>query len=271
MRACSSSTAFTRPASRPRRNLRSDRRRPHGALPSAARAPAPPCPTPASFPMAAPSAFVFDAYGTLFDVHSIVEAGRLLTADPQALSNLWRQKQLEYTWLLSLMGRYEDFWAVTEKALRFALARLNIAAGERQVHALLDSYLSLACFPEVETTLARLGSAPLAILSNGSPRMLDAVVNTNGLGRRLHYVLSVDAVGVYKPSPRVYELGPRSLGIPAREALFVSSNAWDIAEAKAFGYLTCWCNRAGAPMDTLGLVPDLEVDRLDQIPPARAR
>jgi 2-haloacid dehalogenase len=213
-----------------------------------------------------PRAFVFDAYGTLFDVHSVIEAGRAVTADPQALSALWRQKQLEYTWLRSLMGRYEDFWAVTEQGLRFALRRLGIAATESQVRTLMDAYLSLACFPEVKAALARLRSAPLGILSNGSPRMLEAAVRSSGLEGMLEHVLSVDAVGIYKPSPRVYELGPRAFGLPAGEILFVSSNAWDVAGAKAFGYRACWCNRSGAPMEALGLAADYEVERLDQIP-----
>ncbi len=216
--------------------------------------------------MARPKAFVFDAYGTLFDVHSVIHAGRAFTSDPEALSNLWRQKQLEYTWLRSLMGRYEDFWSVTEQALRFALHRLDVAASEAQVAALMDAYLSLACFPEVEAALARLAGTPLAILSNGSPRMLEAAVRSSGLAGALGHVLSVDAVKVYKPSPRVYELGPRALGIPAADILFVSSNAWDVAGAKAFGYRTCWCNRTGAVMERLGGSPDLEVRRLDQIP-----
>jgi len=215
--------------------------------------------------MASPSAYLFDAYGTLFDVHSVIEAGRAVTSDPQALSLLWRQKQLEYTWLRSLMGRYEDFWAVTEQALRFALRRLGIAAGEAQVKTLLEAYLSLACFPEVADALARLEGAPLAILSNGSPRMLAAALRSSGLQGAFRHVLSADAVKIFKPSPRVYELGPRAFGMAAGEMLFVSSNAWDVAGAKAFGYRTCWCNRAKAPMDALGVTPDLEVERLDQI------
>jgi 2-haloacid dehalogenase len=213
---------------------------------------------------------VFDAYGTLFDVHSVIEAGRAVTSDPQALSTLWRQKQLEYTWLRSLMGRYEDFWAVTEQALRFALRRLDIQAGEAQVKSLMDAYLSLACFPEVKAALGRLRGVPLGILSNGSPRMLEAAVRSSGLEGMLQHVLSVDAVKTYKPSPRVYELGPRAFGLPAGDMLFVSSNAWDIAGAKAFGYRTCWCNRAKAPMEMLGLEPDYEVERLDQIPGVRS-
>ena len=215
--------------------------------------------------MSEPRAILFDAYGTLFDVHSVIEAGRALTDDPQALSLLWRQKQLEYTWLRSLMGRYEDFWAVTESALRFALRRLHIAPGEGQVDALMDAYLSLAPFPEVHDALVRLAPRPLGILSNGSPHMLEAAVRSSGLAGRLQHVLSVDAVRTYKPSPAVYALGPAAFGIPAGDILFVSSNAWDVAGAKAFGYLTCWCNRAGVPMEELGVVADQEVERLDQL------
>lgn len=220
--------------------------------------------------MPAPRAFIFDAYGTLFDVHSVIEAGRAITTDPQALSTLWRQKQLEYTWLRSLMGRYEDFWAVTEAALRFAVERLNLRVGEPEIQQLMSAYLSLATFPEVTGALARLAAAPLAILSNGSPRMLDAAVRSSGLQGRLQHVLSVDTVRVYKPSPAVYEMGPRAFGLPAADMLFVSSNAWDVAGAAAYGYRTCWCNRMKAPMDTLGLAADYEVARLDEIPEALA-
>ena len=221
--------------------------------------------------MVAPRAYLFDAYGTLFDVHSVIEAGRAITSDPQALSNLWRQKQLEYTWLRSLMGRYEDFWAVTESALQFAVRRLALTATEAQLSTLMNAYLALAPFPEVRAALARLAGTPLGILSNGSPRMLEAAVRSSGLAGVLRHVLSVDVVGTYKPSPRVYELGPRAFGLPAGEMLFVSSNAWDVAGAKAFGYLTCWCNRAKVPMEALGVTPDHEVARLDEIPEALAR
>lgn len=216
--------------------------------------------------MATPKAFIFDAYGTLFDVHSVVEAGRALTRDPQALSLLWRQKQLEYTWLRTLMGRYEDFWAVTEAALRFALGRLGIVAGDEAVARLMEAYLSLATFPDVAAALTGLTGTPLGILSNGSPRMLDAAVRSSGLAGTFRHVLSVDAVRAYKPSPTVYELGPRAFGVPAGDIVFVSSNAWDVAGAKAFGYRTCWCNRLAAPMDRLGVSPDFEVRTLDEIP-----
>jgi len=215
--------------------------------------------------LARPKAFIFDAYGTLFDVHSVVEAGRAVTSDPQALSALWRQKQLEYTWLRALMGRYEDFWAVTEAALRWALGRLAIRADEASIARLMEAYLSLATFPEVETALAAMAGTPLGILSNGSPRMLAAAVRSSGLEGRLAHVLSVDAVKTYKPSRTVYELGMRAFGLPAGDILFVSSNGWDVAGAKAFGYRACWCNRLGAPMENLGVTPDLEVRRLDEI------
>ena len=215
--------------------------------------------------MAPPRAFVFDAYGTLFDVHSVVEAGRTLTGDPQALSTLWRQKQLEYTWLGTLMGRYEDFWAVTEAALRFALERLGIAAGDESIRRLMEAYLSLATFPEVKGALAAMAGTPLGILSNGSPRMLEAAVRSSGLEGTFRHVLSVDSVRAYKPSPAVYELGTRAFGLPAADILFVSSNGWDVAGAKAFGYRTCWCNRLAAPVEKLGVSPDLEVSRLDEI------
>jgi 2-haloacid dehalogenase len=210
--------------------------------------------------------FVFDAYGTLFDVHSVVEAGRAITQDPMALSLAWRGKQLEYTWLRSLMGRYEDFWTVTEDALRWAIARLGLRAEETDVRRLMDAYLSLACFPEAPAALAALGGRPRAILSNGAPTMLAAAVASSGLGRHLDHVLSVDAVRTYKPSPTVYALGPKALGLAASDLLFVSSNAWDVAGAKSFGYQVAWCNRSGAPAENLGVSPDYVINSLTDLP-----
>jgi len=210
--------------------------------------------------------YVFDAYGTLFDVHSVIEAGRAITADPATLSAAWRQKQLEYTWLRALMGAYVDFWEVTEAALRHALRRLGLTPSAAQVRHLMDAYLSLACFPEVPAALERLAGRPRAVLSNGSPTMLAAAVASSGLARYLDHVISVDAVRTYKPSPLVYALGPGALGIPAGELLFVSSNGWDAAGAKAFGYQVAWCNRTDAPEEELGVRPDLVVRTLDQLP-----
>ena len=210
--------------------------------------------------------YVFDAYGTLFDVHSVVEAARAITSDPMALSATWRQKQLEYTWLRALMGRYEDFWTITEAALRYAVRRLGIVAGDAEIARLMAAYLSLACFPEVVPALERLVGRPRAILSNGSPRMLEAAVASAGLGKLLSRLLSVDAVKTYKPAPAAYALGPEALGLPAADILFVSSNSWDVAGAKAFGYQVAWCNRLGAPPEELSLSADYAVTSLDQLP-----
>jgi len=214
---------------------------------------------------------LFDAYGTLFDVHSVVEAGRAVTDDPESLSALWRQKQLEYTWLRSLMGRYEDFWAVTEAALVFTGRRLGIPLDAAARARLMEAYLGLDTFPEVTDVLVRLEGVPCAILSNGAPRMLDAVVAHAGIGRHLRAVISVDAVRTYKPAPAVYALGPARLGIPAARLGFVSSNAWDVAGAKAFGFPVAWVNRAGAPREELGVTPDLEVPDLGALARALGR
>jgi len=214
---------------------------------------------------------LFDAYGTLFDVHAVVEAARELTDDPQALSLLWRQKQLEYTWLRSLMERYEDFWAVTEAALRAACRRLGLPLSDAARRRLMDAYLRLDAFPEVAEVLARLVGLPCGILSNGAPPMLEAVVAHNGLGAHLRAVISVDAVRVYKPAPVVYALGPARLGLPPGAIGFVSSNAWDVAGAKAFGFAVAWVNRAGAPPEELGVAPDLEVRDLRELARALGR
>ena len=214
---------------------------------------------------------LFDAYGTLFDVHSVVEAGREVTADPQALSLLWRQKQLEYTWLRSLMGRYEDFWAVTEAALAFACRRLGLAPGPAQRARLLDAYLRLEAFPEVRGVLARLRDLPCAVLSNGSPRMLAAAVAHSGIGGDLRAVISVDEVRTFKPAPVVYALGPARLALPQEALGFVSSNGWDVVGAKAYGFRVIWVNRAQAPLEELGLVPDLEVADLEGLARALSR
>ena len=178
--------------------------------------------------------YVFDAYGTLFDVHSVIEAGRAITADPLALSLAWRQKQLEYTWLRSLMGRYEDFWTVTEDALRWAIARLGLGATEADIRRLMDAYLSLACFPEVAAALASLAGRPRAILSNGAPD--DAAA-----GRRVERARPRTSTTssrwtrckTYKPSPRCTPRRPGPEASPAADLLFVSSNAWDVAGAKS--------------------------------------
>jgi len=213
--------------------------------------------------------FVFDAYGTLFDVHSVVAACREVTSDPETLSREWRAKQLEYTWLRALMGRYEDFWEITRAALRFALKRLKLSATEAQMDRVMAAYLSLRAFPEVRETLTTLSPRfTTAILSNGSPRMLQAAVESSGLTPYLHHVLSVDVCRSYKPNPVVYALAPKALGLAKETIAFVSSNSFDVIGAKAFGFRVVWCNRAEARLDELGILPDVTVARLDEIPGA---
>jgi len=213
-----------------------------------------------------PRAFIFDAYGTLFDVHSVVGSERAgIRGDLEALSLLWRRKQLEYTWLRALMERYDDFWHITDAALRYAIRQLSIEATDHQVELLMQAYLFPVAFGEVKSALESLKGSPLAILSNGSPEMLDSAVRHNGLEPYFAEIISVDKVKTYKPSPRVYALGSEVLNLPAAEILFVSSNLWDAAGAKAFGYSVCWCNRSGAEMDDWAFAPDFSVFGLDQI------
>jgi len=204
-------------------------------------------------------ALVFDAYGTLFDVHSVTQlADSLFPGRGAALSQAWRTKQLEYTWLRSLMGRYDSFNAVTADALDWALESLRLAAGPDARASLMRAYRTLAVFPEVRGALERLGKRrTLAILSNGHPDMLDAVVDHNELrvffGER---VFSVHEAGVFKPDPRVYAIATAGLEMPAEAVGFVSSNGWDAAGAKSFGFPAWWVNRANAPVERLGSPPD---------------
>jgi 2-haloacid dehalogenase len=216
---------------------------------------------------ARPAALVFDAYGTLFDVHSVVAlCDELWPGKGTQLSQLWRTKQLEHTWLRSLMGRYEDFAHVTEAALRYACAALALPYDDAKRSRLMRAYLHLTTFPEVKDALARLRGIELAILSNGAPAMLQDLVTHSGLSAAIPHVLSVDEVGIYKPSPRVYQLAVDRLGVPAKAIGFVSSNGWDAAGAKAFGFRTFWVNRAGAPVDPLGVAPDHLIGSLADLP-----
>jgi 2-haloacid dehalogenase len=213
-----------------------------------------------------PQAIIFDAYGTLFDVHSVIRNSDVgIPSDLEVLSQLWRQKQLEYTWLRALMDRYADFWHVTQDALRSAVQQLSIGATDRQLESLMQAYLVPRAFPEVAFALEAVRGLPLAILSNGSPAMLDSAVRYNSVESYFAEIISVDKVKTYKPAPRVYALGSETLNLPAAEILFVSSNLWDAAGAKAFGYRVCWCNRSGAAMEDWGFAPDFTVSRLDRI------
>jgi 2-haloacid dehalogenase len=209
-------------------------------------------------------AIAFDAYGTLFDVHSVIAlCNRKFPGQGAELSRLWRAKQLEYTWLRSLMERYEDFWMLTESALVFACRSLGLACPAETCRDLMESYLHLDTFPEVKSALSRLSQHKLAILSNGSPRMLAAVVENAGLKGVFADVISVDEVKIYKSSPRVYGLASQRLAVPGDAIAFASSNFWDIAGAKSFGFWTCWVNRGKLPEDELGVSPDVAVDALD--------
>jgi 2-haloacid dehalogenase len=212
--------------------------------------------------------FIFDAYGTLFDVHSVIAACQVVAPNAAALSETWRAKQLEYTWLRALMGRYEDFWAITGAALRFALRRHGITLDATQYTRLLEEYYRLSPYPEVPAALQRLQPYPLAVLSNGTPRMLHAVLEHTKLQGVFTQVLSVDPLRTFKPHPLVYALAPRLLQLPKEALVFVSANAFDVIGAKAFGFQVVWINRTNAPLDELGWQPDEVIQRLDQLPQA---
>src|SRR5262250_44886 len=219
-------------------------------------------------PLAGVKACVFDAYGTLFDFASAAKrCGDAIGDAIGPLTALWRDKQLQYTWLRAVQGRHADFWQVTGDALDFALETLAI---ERQGlrDRLMNLYLTLDAFPEVPDVLVRLKKAGLrtAILSNGSPAMLDAAVKAAGLTGLLDAVLSVEAVGVYKPHPKVYQLAVDRLGIPAAAIAFQSSNAWDAYAASAFGMQVVWCNRYAQRAERLPGAPDRETRSLTELP-----
>ena len=212
-------------------------------------------------------AVIFDAYGTLFDVHSAV-ARHMDKVGPDAprFSDVWRSKQLEYSWVLSLAGRYEPFWTLTERALDYAFARFpDIDRSLRQ--PLLEAYRTLDAYPEVRETLRALRSRGLrtGILSNGDPGMLNAAVESASLAGDLDAVLSVDAARVFKTSPRTYALVLQALSVDADEVVFVSSNRWDIAGAAAFGFTPIWVNRLGLPDEYLKFAPGAVIPSLDRL------
>ena len=211
---------------------------------------------------------VFDAYGTLFDFAAAARNCRdVLGDDIDRLTALWRDKQLQYTWLRAAQGRHADFWQVTGDALDFALETLGVTKpGLRD--RLMSLYLTLDPFPEVSGVLARLKAAGMrtAILSNGSPAMLDAAVKAAKLETLLDAVLSVEEVGVYKPHPKVYQLAVDRLGIPASAISFQSSNAWDAYAASAFGMQVVWCNRYGQRRERLPGSPNREIKSLAELP-----
>ncbi len=212
-------------------------------------------------------ALVFDAYGTIFDVHSVAAAcEERFPGKGQALSTLWRSKQLEYTWLRSLMQRHADFDQVTAEALDFACRALGLEADADALQALPQEYHRLAPFADSLLGLRALqGSKRLAILSNGTPASLAAVVTHAGLNTMFEQVLSIEATGIFKPDPRVYQLAVDRLELERERIGFISSNGWDAAGAKAFGFTVFWVNRAGNPLEALGQRPDYIVKGLDEV------
>ncbi|MBF9195288.1 haloacid dehalogenase type II [Microvirga terrestris] len=212
-------------------------------------------------------AVIFDAYGTLFDVHSAV--GRHMAQigpDAARFSEVWRTKQLEYSWVLSLAGRYAPFWTLTEQALDHAFARFPEVDGSLRP-LLLEAYRTLDAYPDVRPTLHALRERGMltGILSNGDPGMLNAAVKSANLADGLDAVLSVDAAGIFKTSPQTYELVLRALSLTAAEVVFVSSNRWDIAGAAAFGFTPMWVNRLGLPDEYAELAPSAVIASLDRL------
>ncbi len=213
-------------------------------------------------------ACVFDAYGTLFDYASAAARCKdALGKDWQALSDLWRRKQLEYTWLRSLMGRHADFWHVTGESLDYALAVLG--RDDPALRALLmQQYLSLDTFPEVPAMLGRLkqGGLKTAILSNGSPTMLTAAQNSTSLSRLIDASLSVEQAGIFKPHPSVYQLAVDRFATQPNRISFFSSNGWDACGAAAFGFRAVWVNRYKQPAERLPAQPEVVLDTLADVP-----
>ena len=210
-------------------------------------------------------ALVFDAYGTLYDVHSVARRCEgFFPGKGAQLSQLWRAKQLEYTWQRSLMQRYVPFSTVTREALAYACETLELQLPVTRMEALMGEYLMLATYPDVVAALNKMRNKKLAILSNGSPDMLEPLVKQSGL--EFDAVLSVDEVQIFKPAAQVYGLAVEKLQTPKERIGFVSSNCWDALGAKSFGFNVYWINRAAAPIERLGFRPDAILKSLGELP-----
>lgn len=218
--------------------------------------------------MSRPSIVVFDAYGTLFDVQSVLNETRGAFGESAGpVVDLWRTKQLEYSWLRTMMDAYVDFDQVSRDALSFAITAHGISVDNATRHRLLDAWFRPLPFPDVVGALSELkrtGMA-LAILSNGSPPMLRLALEHSGLQESFDHVLSADTVRRFKPDPAVYRIVQDRLGIAASETLFVSSNGFDVAGAKTFGFMVCWINRGKRPLDALGQQPDFEIESMGEV------
>ncbi|MQY42263.1 haloacid dehalogenase type II [Epibacterium sp. SM1969] len=217
---------------------------------------------------------VFDAYGTLFDVSSAARRAAQEPAFPHLqdhwanVAEHWRQKQLQYTWLRAITDAHSDFWEVTQNSLDWALEANGLAGDQHLRDRLLDLFWELQAFPEVPEVLSTLKAKGMnvAILSNGSPKMLDGAVQSAGIADSLDDVLSVESVGVFKPHARVYDLVGKRFDCPPEDVLFVSSNGWDAAAAAGYGFKTAWANRASEPVDRLPWQPDYSLNDLHPIP-----
>jgi 2-haloacid dehalogenase len=213
-------------------------------------------------------ACVFDAYGTLFDFNSAVGRHRERLGNvADQVSALWRTKQLEYTWLRSLMGKHAEFWQVTQDALDYALDAFAVTDRNLR-NDIINTYLELDCYPDVKGTLKKLkaGGLQLVILSNGTPAMLDAAVKSSGLTNLIDRILSVEEVGIYKPDQRVYRLATDRLNLQAKQIVFLSANAWDAVGAANAGLRVAWINRFGQRRERLPSQPDVEIKSLAELP-----
>jgi 2-haloacid dehalogenase len=218
--------------------------------------------------LAGVEACVFDAYGTLFDVNSAARTAQNSLGERwQPLAELWRAKQLQYTWLRGLTGHHRDFWQVTGDALDFAMSTMHVEDSALRSR-LMNLYLALSAYPEVPDVLTRLKTAGMkvAVLSNGTPAMLAAAAANAGIADLLDAVLSVEEVKVYKPHPSVYRLAYERLKVPTGQVCFVSSNGWDAYSAKAFGFRVLWCNRSGQCPEGISETPDAEIATLAALP-----
>ena len=211
---------------------------------------------------------VFDLYGTLFDVHTVsAKCDEFFPGKGREVSVMWRQKQLEYTWLRSLMDQYVTFEAATRNALQYTCKALGLSLNDQRADALCEAYLQLRPYPEVAKVLDNLRARGLglAILSNGSPYTIDAVTRHAGLHDKFDHLISVDAVHIFKPHRSVYELAESAFKRGRESILFISSNAWDATGARHFGFPTCWVNRAGQPFEEMGQTPNLQIPDLGSL------
>lgn len=206
---------------------------------------------------------VFDAYGTLFDVFSVAQkCESKYPGKGDEISKIWREKQLEYSWLRTLMNRYENFFQVTEDSLRYALEALGLSYDENAITEIMGSYFNLDIFPEVIEALQKFRPRKLAILTNGNLEMLDKLIARTRLSQYLDGFLSADTVQLFKPRSEVYQFAVDSLKISKNEILFVSCNGWDVAGAKSFGFAVGWINRYNKPSEKLGVQADYVVSNL---------